>query len=173
MLDVLEWVKKRIDETAGPRSGRPTGADSLPNMLSADPATALAELRVRLRAEGEAPGNAGARSAAHARIQDTGAPHVAALLSQYLIDAAGTHAAREAAWKSLIGYQLRLAQALCASAGAALTAASAARARPLTLASVSPKRWRRSEWPTITAVAPASASISAEISPVWAPEGKG
>jgi hypothetical protein len=128
MLDVLEWVKKRIDETAGPRSARPTGADSLPNMLSADPATALAELRVRLRAEGDAPGSAGARSAAHARIQDTGAPHVAALLSQYLIDAAGTHAAREAAWKSLIGYQLRLAQALCASAGAALTAASAARA---------------------------------------------
>lgn len=128
MLDVLEWVKKRIDETAGPRSGRPMGADSLPNMLSADPATALAELRVRLRAEGDAPGNAGARSAALARIQDMGAPHVAALLRQYFIDAAGTHAAREAAWKSLVGYQLRISQALCASAAAALTAASAARA---------------------------------------------
>ena len=32
-------------------------------------------------------------------------------------------------------------------------------------------RLRRSEWPTITAVAPASASISAEISPVKAPAG--
>ena len=43
---------------------------------------------------------------------------VAALLGQYLASAAGTLAAREAAWKSLIGYQLRLSQALCALAAA-------------------------------------------------------
>ena len=34
---------------------------------------------------------------------------------------------------------------------------------------VSPWSVRRSEWPTITALAPASASISAEMSPVWGP----
>ena len=49
----------------------------------------------------------------------------------------------------------------------------ARRRRPCaaTSASVSPWSARRSEWPTITATAPASASISAEMSPVWAPEG--
>ena len=128
MLDVLEWVKKRIDETAGPRSDRPLGANSLPNLLAADPATALAELRVRLRADGDAPGNASARSAALAAIQDAGAVHFAALLTQYFVNAAGTLAAREATWKSLVGYQLRLAQALCASAATQHTAASAVRA---------------------------------------------
>ncbi len=39
-----------------------------------------------------------------------------------------------------------------------------------TAASVSPWSARRSEWPTITWVAPASASIATEMSPVWAPE---
>src|SRR5512134_941685 len=128
MLDVLEWVKKRIDETAGPRREAPAAADSLPDHLSADPATALAELRVRLRAEGAAPGDANARSAKLAAIQDAGAPHVAALLTQYFVNAAGTLAARDAAWKSLVGYQLRMAQALCAQATAQLTATSAVRA---------------------------------------------
>jgi hypothetical protein len=39
----------------------------------------------------------------------------------------------------------------------------------LTTASVSPWSVRRSEWPTMTEDAPASFSISAEMSPVWAP----
>ena len=47
--------------------------------------------------------------------------------------------------------------------------ASAASALALTVASVSPRPWRRSEWPTMTAVAPASASIGALIEPVKAP----
>ena len=45
----------------------------------------------------------------------------------------------------------------------------AARVLMLTVASVSPKYCRLSEWPTITYSAPASRSISAEISPVKAP----
>ena len=40
-----------------------------------------------------------------------------------------------------------------------------------TSASVSPKAVRRSEWPRMTRPAPASASISAEIDPVKAPDG--
>ncbi len=48
-------------------------------------------------------------------------------------------------------------------------AAIAARARLLTVSSVSPKYWRRSEWPTITYLAPASRIIPVEISPVNAP----
>ncbi len=42
-----------------------------------------------------------------------------------------------------------------------------------TSASVSPWSARRSEWPTMMALAPASPSISAERSPVWAPEALG
>ena len=49
----------------------------------------------------------------------------------------------------------------------------AASALALTSRSRSPWSARRSEWPTITAVAPASFSISAEMSPVWAPLGRG
>lgn len=128
MLDVLEWVKKRIDETAGPRSSPAPAGDALPQQLASDPATALAELRVRLKAEDGRPVEGGARDTELAGVQDAGAPHVAALLGQYLVNATGTLAAREAAWKSLIGYQLRVSQALCAAAFARLTAASAARA---------------------------------------------
>ena len=49
-------------------------------------------------------------------------------------------------------------------------ARQAASALARTTASVSPWSARRSEWPTMMALAPASASISAEISPVWAPD---
>ena len=45
----------------------------------------------------------------------------------------------------------------------------AASALARTMASVSPQSVRRSEWPTMTWLAPASRSISADISPVWAP----
>ena len=49
----------------------------------------------------------------------------------------------------------------------------AALALAATTASLSPWSVRRSEWPTITALAPASASISAEMSPVWGPWSSG
>ena len=42
---------------------------------------------------------------------------------------------------------------------------------PLTRSSVSPKYWRRSEWPTITYEQSSAVSIVAEISPVYAPFG--
>ena len=45
----------------------------------------------------------------------------------------------------------------------------ARRARLATPASVSPKYWRRSEWPTSEPAAPSPSSIGAEISPVYAP----
>ena len=56
---------------------------------------------------------------------------------------------------------------------AASPARQAASAFCRTSASVSPWSARRSEWPTMMALAPASASISAERSPVWAPEAFG
>jgi hypothetical protein len=124
MLEVLEWVKKRVEDPAGPPSEAPAGAEALPGLRETGPATALAELGARL----EAPGDAKARAAALAGIQDAGAPHVATLLNQYLVNAEGTLAAREAAWKSLVSYQLRLAQNLCAAAVAEVTSAGAARA---------------------------------------------
>ena len=45
-------------------------------------------------------------------------------------------------------------------------ASTAALARWFTVSSVSPKYWRRSEWPTMTCVTPASSSIAVETSPV-------
>ena len=43
--------------------------------------------------------------------------------------------------------------------------------RRATVSSVSPKYWRRSEWPTIAPETPSSSSIGAETSPVYAPSG--
>jgi len=124
MLELLDWGKKGGDETAGPGSDTKSAGAALAGLGGADPSTALAELSARLEAAGEPKAN----SAALAHIQEAGAAHVSGLLAQYFVDAAGTHAAREAAWKSLVGYQTRLAQALCASAGAQLTLLGAARA---------------------------------------------
>ena len=130
MLDVLDWVKKRIDDTATLQKGRPARTDAPPNLRGPDPLTALADLTGRLKAAGDAGNNPKARSAALASVQDTAAVPVGALLTQYLGlgSATVTPAAREATWKSLVGFQLRLAQAMCAAAGAELTAASAVRA---------------------------------------------
>ena len=117
MLELLDWGKKPGDAPAGPA----------PAVAQSDAAAALADLGVRLETAAGTQ-DAKARTAALAQIQDTGAAHLAALLGQYLANAAGTYAAREVMWKTLITYQSRLAQALCATAGAALTLASAARA---------------------------------------------
>jgi hypothetical protein len=106
MLELVEWGKKQSEELADPGS---------------EPSAALGELAARLETNG---GGADAR----ARIQDAGAPHVAAMLARCYAGTAGTPAAREVAWKSLADYQSRLARALCAAAGAQLTAQSAARA---------------------------------------------
>lgn len=116
MLELLEWGKKRGDAPADPESA----GTALAGLDDADPSTALGELGARLEAtdDGEVL----------ARIQDAGAAHVSALFTQYFVGAAGTHAAREATWKSLVNYQSRLAQMLCESAGALLTAQSAVRA---------------------------------------------
>jgi len=125
-MDVLDWVKKQIDDPAAPPKDGQAGSDLLPDPSGAHRVTALVELGARLDAAGRADPKA--RGAALAVIQDASAGHVAALLTKYLVNAAGTPAAREAAWKSLVGFQMRLTQALCMSAGAELTAAGAVRA---------------------------------------------
>jgi hypothetical protein len=127
MLELLEWGKKHGDDAADPGSDpKPAGA-SLAGLADAEPSTALGELGARLEAF-SGGGDAKARNEALALIQDSGAAHVAALLGRCFAGTAGTHAAHEATWKSLAGYQSRLARALCSSAGALLTAQSAARA---------------------------------------------
>ena len=129
MVDVLDWVKKRIDDnTTAPQKGAPAGTDLPRNPSRTSPVTVLVELSARLDAAGSAGADPKARSAALASIQDASAAPVATLLTQYLANAAGTPAAREAAWKSLTGFQTRLTQALCIAAGAELAAASAVRA---------------------------------------------
>lgn len=128
MADVLDWVKKRIEDPAAPQQGAPARTDLPPDLGRANPVTALVELGARLDEAAGAGADPKARSAALAAIQDASVVHVAALLTRYLANAAGTPAAREAAWKSLVGFQMRLTQALCISAGAELTAANAVRA---------------------------------------------
>jgi hypothetical protein len=128
MLELLEWGKKHGDETADPGSDPGSAGAALAGLGDADPSTGLAELVARLEADSSGAGEPRARNEALALIQDAGAAHISALLTQYFVDAAGTHAAREAIWKSLVNYQSRLARALCASAGALFMAQSAARA---------------------------------------------
>jgi hypothetical protein len=123
MLELLEWPKKDRDHAAGPGSD-PAPAPRAGPGEGDSAAAALADLGAQL----EAAASAKTGGAELAHIQDAGAPHFAALLARSLALAEGTPAAREVAWKSLFQYQSRLAQALCTSAGAAFTAASAARA---------------------------------------------
>ncbi|MDH4094747.1 MAG: hypothetical protein OEV81_08160 [Betaproteobacteria bacterium] len=92
------------------------------------PASALlVDLNARLEAAAGTQ-DPKARLGALGQLQDTGAAPCAALLAQYLFPHAGTHAGREVLWASLLGYQTRLTQALCAAAGASLTLLGAARA---------------------------------------------
>ncbi|MDH3320839.1 MAG: hypothetical protein OEO84_14270, partial [Betaproteobacteria bacterium] len=128
MLEMLEWGKKRGDLPAEPEDGRQPAADVLPDLRDADPITALEQLGGWLEPTRHAGAAPQAGSETLARIQDAGAPHVAALLTRCFATTAGTQAARDAVWKSLADYQMRLARALCASAGALLTAQSAVRA---------------------------------------------
>src|SRR5262245_64308897 len=124
MLDVLDWVKKRIDDTATLQKARPATTDA-PREQPADPLTSLADLTGRLKAAGDPAIDAKTRSAALAAIQDKAAVPVAELLARYLGpgSTAAAQAARQATWKSLVGFQLRLTQAMCTSAGAGLTPA--------------------------------------------------
>lgn len=120
MLELLDWGKKPGDTPAGP-------APAAPAVAQGDAAAALVDLGARLETAA-ATEDPKARTAALAQVQDAGAAHFGALLTQYLANTAGTYAAREVMWKTLLTYQSRLAQALCAAAGAALTLMNAARA---------------------------------------------
>jgi hypothetical protein len=127
-MDVLDWVKKRVEDPAAPQDGAAAKSDLPADLSRARPITVLLELGARLDAAASAGPDPKARSAALAAIQDEATGPISALLAQYLANAAGTPAAREAAWKSFTGFQMRLTQALCMSAGAELTAAGAVRA---------------------------------------------
>ncbi|UCD68176.1 MAG: hypothetical protein JSW48_15565 [Betaproteobacteria bacterium] len=92
-----------------------------------DATTALTDLVAQLQsaADTEDPNE---RIDATCKIQEAGAPHFGALLSQYLDNTAGSYATHEAVWKSLANYQTRLTQVLCTVATGALTARSATNA---------------------------------------------
>ena len=125
MLELLDWGKKGDAEPARPGSG-PQPASGAPAAQS-EAATALAGMAERIEAAASTQ-DPKARIGALALLQDKGEAPFAALLAQYLANDAGTHAAHEVAWKSLMHYQSRLTQAICAAAGATLTLMSAARA---------------------------------------------
>ena len=124
MLNMLEWVKKHSEDPAGPKSNTLLRAGLLPDLQGADPLTALEELTGWLEPTGRAAGaDPKARSEVLARIQESSAAHVAALLALYLASPEDKLAAREAAWKSLVRYQSRLTQALAAPAQTLMNAA--------------------------------------------------
>lgn len=111
MLELLEWGRKQGGEAE----------ESLARLDASEPSTVLGELAARLEAHG-------GKDAALALLQDTGAPHVAAMLARCFDGSAGTPAARDVVWKSLADYQSCLTRALCASALARVTAQGAVRA---------------------------------------------
>lgn len=124
MIDVLDWVKKRVGGPSAPKIA-PAAADGLlPDLREADPVIALNELSGWLDpAAGDAAGaEPKARGEILMQVQDAGAAHVAALLGQYLASGRENQAAREAAWKPLIQYQARLTHALGQAARRLLTA---------------------------------------------------
>ena len=71
MLELLEWGKKRDDDTADPGSGPRSAGPSLAGPIDGDPATVLADLDARLEAAGGAGGEPKSRSESLALIQET------------------------------------------------------------------------------------------------------
>jgi hypothetical protein len=126
MLEVLDWFKK--DHAAGPQTRPAASGVAFTGLRETEPATALNELAGWLESAGNAVDT---RSDAESdsggdklsQIHDAGRPHVDALLASYFASAAGTQAARETMWKSLVQYQSKLTQALGVSAETLLAAA--------------------------------------------------
>ncbi|HSH07524.1 MAG TPA: hypothetical protein VLA41_07680 [Burkholderiales bacterium] len=114
MIDVLDWVKKRVGGPAAPEAAPAAAGTELPDLRGSDPVIALNELSGWLdpTAREAAGADPKARGEILAQVQDAGAAHVAALLGQYLTSAKENQAAREATWKSLIQYEARLTHAL-------------------------------------------------------------
>ena len=114
MIDVLDWVKKRVGGPSTPQAEPSPAEGLLPDLREADPVIALNELSAWLdpAARDAAGAEPKARGEILMQVQDAGAAHVAALLGQYLSSGRENQAARDAAWKSLIQYQARLTHAL-------------------------------------------------------------
>jgi hypothetical protein len=130
MLDVLEWVKKRTEPKADAEADTENdpAAGFLSGLRGADPDTTLNQLSGWLSPKTYvAEADPKATSDILARIDDAGAAHVTALLTQYLASPEGKQAARESTWKSLLRYQSSLTQGLCASAEVLTTAAMSER----------------------------------------------
>jgi hypothetical protein len=126
MLEMLEWVKQRLEEPTGSQSKGPAKEGLLPDLRAADPVTALNELSGWLE-PGRDTGAADPKSKSEfvARVQEAGAAHVSALFAQYLSSAEKRQTARDWAWKSLLEYQSRLMQAMGALAETLLKTAEA------------------------------------------------
>lgn len=114
MIDVMDWVKKRVGAPSAPGTEPPVADGLLPDLREADPVIALSELSAWLEPTARDTAGAGpkARGEILGQVQDAGAAHVAALLGQYFASGKENQAAREAAWKSLTQYQARLTHAL-------------------------------------------------------------
>jgi hypothetical protein len=124
MLEMLDWVKQRLEEPAGSQPKGSAERGLLSDLRASDPVTALNELSGWLE-PGRGVADPKSNSEFVARVQEAGAAHVATLFAQYFSSAEKRQAARDQAWKSLLEYQSRLTQTMGALAAALLKTAEA------------------------------------------------
>lgn len=122
---MLDWIKKHDTERGRPMSEPDAAAPVLAELRNADPVTALTELTGWLESvRSDSGGVPGAKGEFLSQIESAGAPHVAALLAEFLGVRQGKGMARDAAWKSVFSYVTRLTGALGESARVRLHAAT-------------------------------------------------
>jgi hypothetical protein len=123
---MLEWIKKDDTHSEHPMRDLASASALLANLRGSDPAAALVDLTGWAESLKSAVGfDPHVESEVLAMIQETGAPHVSALIKQYLADTEAKLVLREAKWKSLFDYASALMEALYRSADRLLAARAA------------------------------------------------
>lgn len=121
---MLEWIRKQESGSGRPTRDPAAAGALLAELRGAEPDAALADLTGWLEStRNESDSDPKLRAEILSLIDDAGAAHVAALLTQYLAHQAAKPLARESAWKSAYNYVCRLAPALGECAGGLVRAA--------------------------------------------------
>jgi len=114
---MLEWIKKHEAGPGHPMCDPAAAASLLAELRGTEPATALNELTGWLEsAKSDSDCDPKVRSEVLSLIEAAGAPHLAALLAEYLGLHKDKHAAHDSVWKSVFNYVSGLTGALGASA---------------------------------------------------------
>lgn len=114
---MLEWAKKTEPGSDHPMHDVDSAATLLAGIRGSDPVAALNDLSAWVESLLAVEGIDGAvKCEVLALIQAAGAPHVSALLTQYLLDVDAKPMLREVKWKALFDYASALTEVQCASA---------------------------------------------------------